>query len=439
MMDLHGLFLWINDTIFAVPVTVLFLVSGLFMTLYTGVVQVRGLPRLVRLLTGGVRRKKRDDGAQMKTIGVFQALCTAMATTIGMGNLVGPSLAIIVGGPGALFWVLVYIFFGAALKFAEVTFALFTRKKLDDGYIVGGPVQYLKFVSPFLGYAYSFVMIFLFAGWSGVQSNTLASILVQEGVPEWITGLGLAVFLLFVLAGGAKRVGELATKLVPLMFILYLVAALSILLKDLSLLGSVIKLVFASALNPSASIGGFAGVSLLYAMRIGVERGIFITESGIGTAAIAHSMSDVEHPVEQGILTLATSTADFLISGMSGLLVMVTGVWLEGSFRSTLVYEAFKFNSPPLAQYVLIACFILFIITTVMGNGFNGVRTFGGLTKDRFVNWYIAFSVLIVFSGALLAVPLVWEAMGTFLFMASLINLIGILILSLRYRHVLKY
>jgi AGCS family alanine or glycine:cation symporter len=347
-------------------------------------------------------------------------------------------MAIMVGGPGALFWLLVYIVLGSIIKFAEVTFAVSTRIKTSEGKIIGGPMQYLKEVSPFVAHWYNGAIIILLMSWSSLQSNTLANILVQEHVPAWFTGLALAVLAFVVLRGGAQRFGRLASALVPLMFVLYVTSALFILLRDIDALRSAIMLVLSSITTRAAAVGGFAGASVFQAMRIGVLRGILMTEAGVGTAAIPHSLADTNKPSDQGILAMCSMVSDAMLSMISGLLALVTGLWMQGEFRSTLVYEVFLMNLPFWGRYILVVSVVLFVLTTVIGNSFNGMQSFNVLTRYRWVNGYIATIVAIIFCGALVSAPLAWEIADTIMVFVAIPNLIGLVILARRHYKVLK-
>lgn len=429
--------LWFN-TFFAIPSTIIFFAVAVILTIRTGFLQFRGLPRFISLLSGGVKRKQEHDAkGHVTTISTFHALFAAMASTIGMGNVVGPSVAIMVGGPGALFWLLVYIFFGAASKFTEVTLALYSRVETPRG-IIGGPMQYLKLVSPRLAFWYTSVMIFLFMSWSSLQSNTLASVLSFEGVDPLLVGVTLALVTVVVLSGGAKRVGDVASKLVPLMFVLYVVFSLGILLRDIEKLRYAIQLVWRHAFSGSAPLGGFAGATLLQAMQAGIYRSILITEAGTGTSSIPHAMADTKSPVDQGLLAMFSMVSDAILSSLSGLMVLVTGVWLVGSFRSTLIYEAFKLNSSPLGNYVLVGSIALFVITTVIGNTFNGTQSFASLTQSRWLKGYITLSALAIGAGALLPVQFMWNIMDVLMTLVVIPNLIGIVILAFKLPQVLR-
>lgn len=435
-MDFLSFFKWLNNDILALPVTILFFGTAIVLTIKTGFLQIRGVPRFINLITQGVAREKCKGGeGEMRTMDSIHALFTAMATTIGIGNIVSPSLAIIAGGPGALFWLVFYIMIGSATKFTEVVFALHTRIKTDKGHIIGGPMRYLTEVKPWLAVWYGFAMALLMAGWSGIQANTLASILAAESVPVWCTGLVLAVLVWFVLQGGATRVGNVASALVPTMFVCYVSFALFILLTHPAALVHAFKLIWHSVLSPSAAVGGLTAFGV---MRIGICKGIFITESGLGTSSIPHAMADAKKPSDQGILAMFSAGADAFLSLLSGLLVLVTGVWMQGEFRSTMVYEVFKIYSPTFGQYVLMAAIALFAITTVIGNVFNGRQSFASLTNFKWVNAYVLFAVAVVFCGAFMRSCLIWEIMETALVFVAIPNLIGVLYLAFKQPDVLK-
>jgi AGCS family alanine or glycine:cation symporter len=261
-----------------------------------------------------------------------------------------------------------------------------------------------------------------------------------EGVPHGIVGSSLAIFVIIVLSGGAKRVGQIASKLVPIMFVLYVTFALSILLRDPLAILEAFKQIFHHALNPTAAIGGFVGASVLCAMREGIFRGIFITEAGLGTSSIPHALADTKNPTDQGILAMGSMIADAFLSILSGLLVLTTGVWQIGVFRSTLTYEVFKLNAPGIGQYVLLFSVILFVVTTVMGNSFNSMQCFGILVNDnkRSMRLYMACNVLFIFIGALSPMRLLWNIIDTLIILVAIPNLIGVLILSFTKADLLK-
>ncbi|MFT6765943.1 MAG: AGCS family alanine or glycine:cation symporter [Alteromonas naphthalenivorans] len=429
MINLGYFCTYVGDLV-ALPAMILYVTVGIVLTIKTRFIQVRALPRLFKLLFGGVKHHKNTKNE--KTINPFHALLTAMSTTIGMGNVVGPTIAVSTGGPGALFWLVAYAFFGAVTKFVEVIFAMEFRTKLKSGEILGGPTQYLKEVSPVLAFWYGSLTMVVFAGWSGQQANTLANIFELEMVPPWITGFLLALIVFIILLGGIQRIGEMASKLVPFMFVLYVTFALGILFSDFTALWSAIILVFKSAFTPCAAVGGFVGASIMAAMQQGVNRSIYITEAGLGTSSIAHAMADTDRHEDQAILAMFSVAADMILSVLSGLIVIVTGLWVKGSFSNTLVYEAFKVYSPGVGKWVLLLSITLFVLTTVIGNSFNASQSFASFTKYKWMLWYYFALSAIIFVGALADVTLIWKVMDLFQVLVAVPHLIGLLILSFK-------
>lgn len=436
-MELLAFFSWLNNDVFALPAALLFFGVAVILTFKLRFVQFRGIARLFHMLKNGIERKERVKGGE-QTIDARHALFAAMGTTIGMGNIVGPAMAIMMGGPGALFWLLLYILIGSVSKFTEVTFALNTRTSTDDGLVIGGPMRYLRSVSVFLARWYGIVMTVLFAGWNGLQANNLANIFAIEHVPNLFVGVVLAGVVLIVVWGGAQRVGQVASKLVPFMFFLYVSFALFILIKEAALFKGAVALIAHNIFTPAAAVGAFVGATIFQAFRYGTYRGIYITESGLGTSSIPHAIADTKRPSDQGILAMYSSLADLLLAALSGFLVLVTNIWTTGNVRPTLVYEVFKLYSSTLGQIVLLVSVSLFVLTTVIGNTFNGMQSFASFTKHRWMGAYIAFTLANVLIGSIMRVELAWEMMDTMLTLVAVPNLIGILILAFRQPEVLE-
>lgn len=415
--------------------TVIFLGAAIILTLHSRFAQIRLFPRFLSLVKKNIwqyRKAGRTDA-----MSPLHALLTAMGTTIGMGNIVGPGVAILLGGPGALLWLLVYIFFASVTKFVEVTFAVATRTTSSDGKIIGGPMIYLHTISNWLSYWYSFLAIFLFTVWTSLQAHTLADIFALESIPKPVVSGLLALVVFTTLYGGARRVGEVASKLVPVMFILYMVFAIALLSYNITALVNALSLIFKSALHPQAAVGCFAGFSLMQAMRAGTYRAIFITEAGMGTASIAHAMADTKKPTDQGILAMFSMLSDALISVTSGLLVIVLGV-CHGPLRNSMIYEAFTLGSPFAGRFIVLATITLFVTTTAIGNSFNGMQTFSSLTKHRFLWLYSAVTIAMIIIGPLLHAKLMWDITDIVLALVAIPNIIGILILAFTKPHVIK-
>ncbi len=417
-----------------VPTTFLFLGVGIYLTIRNGFLQFRGMPRFWKLITKGVGEEK----TKLKTISPFQALFTAMSTTIGIGNVVGPIFAIVMGGPGALFWLLAYAFFGAATKFTEVVFAIHYRTQTKDNKILGGPAEYLKAVHPFLAHWYGLATMLLFAGWAGIQATILGELYAYHGVPTWLTGAVLAGLVFAILSGGAQRVSTLASKLVPIMFTVYVSFALWILLSDIGALKHAFGLMFSHIFTPAAAVGGFMGATLFAAIRAGTYKSVFITESGVGTSAIPHSLADTKIPTDQGLLALFSVTADAFLCLLSGLMILASGLWTTGQYSSLLIYSIFANHWPIVGPFVFLFSVSLFIISTAIGNGFNGSISFATITKYRWMLAYNAFVGVVCFFSALAKVQLVWEMMDLLLPLVAIPNLVGLIILTVRQPQILK-
>lgn len=434
-MDLFSLLADMYNLL-AYPLVFLFLAVGTILTIKTGFLQIRALPQFFKLISKGAHK---SDGS-MKTINPIHALLTAMGTTLGIGSVVGPSIAIMTGGPGALFWMVAFGFFAGIIKFTEVCFAISTRQKTETGEIISGPTQYLKLVHTSLSRWYGFIIIFVFAIWSGVQANTLAGIFAKESIPTWQTGLAISLLMLLVVSGGAERVGRTASKIVPVMCFLYVAFAVFILLKDIPALKNAIIAVVSNAFSPAAAAGGFLGATVLSAMSAGIFKSIFTTEAGLGTSTIAHSIADVKTPSDQGILAMFSVVADAFFSFLSGLVVLVTGMWMvgEANLSNTLMYEAFKMASPSFGRIILVICIGLFAFTTVIGNSFNGAHNFASMTKHRFVGVYYLLTALMIFLGAQMDVPVVWKLVDIMIILVAIPNIIGITILAFKKPEVLR-
>ncbi len=419
--------------IFAVPASFILLGAAFYLTFKLKFLQLRGLPRFWQLLRGGLQERK--DGAG---INPFNAMFTAMSTSIGMGTIVGPSIAIVIGGPGALFWLIVYALLASVTKFTEVTFAVHFRTQDENGNIVGGPMQYLKKVRPWLGWWYTFATVFLFSCWSGLQANVLADVLAQESIPAWATGIFLSVLVFILLRGGAKRIGEFNSKLVPVMFFIYVSSASLILIKNWSATGHALSLIFKYAFAPLPALGGFVGATLYSALRAGVYKGAFITESGMGTSSIPHSLADVAHPSDQGILAMFSVFVDTALCTLSGLLVLVSGIWQHGVVSNTMIHSIFSKYVPGLGRPVLSIAISLFVMGTIIGNSFNGRQSFATITQFRYLNFYNIFVCGVIFLGCLIDVPLAWAIADIILPLVAIPNVLGLLYLVHKYGHILK-
>jgi AGCS family alanine or glycine:cation symporter len=414
------------DKVLGLPALFLFLLTGIVLTFKTGFIQFRSFSRFMKILTQGPRTENEVQG---KTISPYKALFTAMSATMGMGGIVTPTVAILVGGPGALFWFIAYGLVGCVTKYSEVCLALRTRENIS-GAILGGPVVYLKHVGAWLGSWYAFATIFLFAGWSGVQARSLSDMLNKEGIPLWVTGLLLAGFVLFVVLGGVSRVGSFAEKIIPIKFTVFIVCACFILLSHPTALFAGIWQMFYYAFSPCALLGGALGVSILSAMRNGVQKAVYVTECGIGTASIVHSYSDIKNPSDQGILAMYSVFADLFICLLSGLMALTTGAWMGCSFTFTIPQQIFRSEIPYVGSYILITIIAFSVLTATISNTFNGSRSFAFFSRFSLMKAYYVFAAIIIFLGATMDVKLVWDIMCDIVYLVAIPNMIGVLLLA---------
>ena len=434
-MNLESFFCTINMAL-GLPATIIFLGVGIILTVKTKCIQIRALPRLFSFITKGFQR---SDDKKIKTIKPFHALSTAMAGSVGIGNIVGPSIAILMGGPGALFWLVAYTFFGAVAVFTETTFAFHTRERTKDGNIISGPTQYLKLIHKWVANWYGFAMMILFAVWSGLQSNTLANILAKENISQWWVGLSLAILVVVVLSGGAKRVGMVASRLVPFMCILYVSFALFIIFKNFSALKGAFHLIISSVFTPVAAVGGFAGTTIINSMRVGIFKSIHSTEAGMGTMSIPHSMTDAKRASDQGIIAMYSILVDAFLCILSGLVIISTGLWCASStIDSTLIYTAFKGHSLFLGDFILFICITLFAITSIIGNSFMGTQTYASFTNHRWLSIYTAFTAIVVYCGSIVSISLVWHICDFVLVFVAITNVVSLAILAFKKPDVLN-
>ena len=407
----------------------IFLIVGIFLSILIGFPQLRKGRRFLEIISS-----KQMNTSTKNTISPLQALLTAMSTSLGSGSIAGVPLAIVIGGPGALFWIVVYAFFGSVTKFAEVAFAIKYRTRAEDRSIIGGPTSYLWHVHPFLAYWYGALALILSAGWSALQTKALSEVFFRLGVSEYITGAVTSLFIFYMLIGGAKRIGRLSSYLVPVMCTSYLLACLFILLQDIPLLGEMFMLVMSKAFTATATTGGFLGATIFTAMRQGIFKSAYVTEAGVGTAAFPHALADTESATDQGILAMYSVAIDTFFCLISGFVVLVTGVWTSGAACNSLIFDAFDLGLPTIGPAILIFSLILFVTGTAVGNSFNGSKSFGFFTGNKYLIWYYIFVVTMMFLGSIAHTLTLWAIMDLILPLTALPNLIGIIYLALHHR-----
>jgi AGCS family alanine or glycine:cation symporter len=427
---------------FAMPL-VLVIVGGL-VTLVTGLVQFRRFPFALRLVMAGAFKK---SAAGEGTITPFQALSTALASTVGNGNIGGVATAILIGGPGAVAWMWVCAAVGMATKYAEAVLGVHYRVTRETGELASGPMYYLTRGIPFPAVARPLAYMFAFFGASAAllgtgnmaQSNTVARTFVEAArsvggidIPSWVPGLLITVSVGLVLLGGIRRIAVVAERLVPAMILLYLVTALAYLAIHIGELPAVFSLIIRSAVTPSAAVGGFVGASVSQVIAAGVSRGVLSNEAGLGSAPIAHGIAKVNHPAEQGAVGIFEVFVDtIVVCSLTAFVILTSGLWTDPAYQNASgdLTAAALSTTVPFASLSVALCSFLFGFSTLIGWSYYGEKCVEFMVGSRMVVPYRVLFIILIMVGAVVPVQLVW-AIGTLLngFMAFP-NLVGILFL----------
>lgn len=394
----------------------LFILGGsILITLKMRFVQIRLLTSIFKMLWTSILNRHAFEGSH--TILPHKALLTAMSTTLGIGTIVAPVIAMHLGGPGALLGFLLTAFFGSAATYAEVNLSIQFRKKLESGVILGGPMQYLKqLLSPFTARWYAICGLLLMMAWSGAQANQITAILDSPllgayRIAPTLSGAAIVLMVLLILAGGIKRIGSFSEKLVPIMFTLYIGSSLLILFLNFDKLPAIFIDIIQSCLSPYAMASGTAVGGIVSAMRWGIFKGTQVTEAGIGTQTIPHSMAETGDPVSQATLAmLSTYTAGF-VSFLSGCVSLVTQTWQnpELPLGMSMVAASFQLYFSYFGIAIIAFSAFLFAFSTIVGNCYNGSQCFSYISKGKGIWTYFAISGLVIFLGAIAEVRLVWS------------------------------
>mgnify|MGYP002628332721 FL=1 len=420
----------INGFVWGPVMLTLLLGTGIFLTIGLKGMTISHIPYAFKQLFKG--RQGSGDGE----ISPFNALMTSLSSTIGMGNIAGVATAIGLGGPGALFWMWCAAFVGMATKYAEAVLAVNYRETDEAGRKVGGPMYYIKNGLgdkwKWLGGAFA-----LFGSLAGfglantVQSNAVSQVLETNfNVPTVVSGMVMAVLVGGVLLGGIKRIASVAGKLVPFMAALYMTATFIILVMNAPAIPAAIILVVDSAFNGAAATGGFAGATLMLALRMGIARGIFSNEAGLGSAPIAHAAAETNSPVRQGtIAMLGTFIDTLIICTMTGLVLIVTGVWSGEPQGAAMTLAAFS-GALPYGDIILSLCVALFAFTTMLGWSYYGERCAEFLLGTRVITPFRVLWVIGIFVGTQMSLELVWKMTDALNGLMAIPNLIALLLLS---------
>ena len=436
----------VNDFIWGVPAMVCIIGVGFYLSCRTGFLQIRKFSYAIQTTIGRMFRKRNaSDGA----LTPFQAVCTALAATVGTGNIAGVAGAIAIGGPGAVFWMWVSAVLGMCTKFAEVTLAVYYRETNKEGDLVGGPMYYIKNGLgknwQFLAVLFSaFGVLTVFGTGNATQVNTITTAvnsallscgLISEGAVKTsnlIQGIIIAALVALILLGGVKRIGQVTEKLVPFMALLYIVLSVGIILFRIQALPSVIQAIFEGAFKPAAVTGGAVG-SLFMSMKKGVSRGIFSNEAGLGTGSIAHACADTKKPVKQGMFGIFEVFADtIVICTLTALVILCSQVPVgygqaAGAELTIQGFISVYGNWVSVFTAVAMCCFAF---STILGWGLYGARCieflFGTWANKPFMILY----ALVAIVGATMNLGLMWNIAETFNGLMVIPNLIALFLLS---------
>jgi AGCS family alanine or glycine:cation symporter len=422
----------LNGIVWGKPMLFMILGTGIFLMVGLRLMPILNLGSGFRLLWQG--RKATDKEGE---ISPFNALMTSLSATIGTGNITGVATAIFIGGPGALFWMWITALIGMATKYAEAVCAVHYREVDEKGSYLGGPMYYIKNGLGknwlWLGFLFAvFGALASFGIGNTVQANSVAHALeTQFNVPLWVTGLVLLILTAAVVLGGIKRIAQVAGKLVPFMALAYLLAGLIVLITHFSQIPAAFALIIKSAFTPVAATGGFAGATIMLAIQWGVARGIFSNEAGLGSAPIAHAAAKTSDPVRQGkIAMLGTFIDTIIICSITGLAIVLTGVWTSGAQGAALTIAAFDQVLPETGGVIVSIAQAVFAFTTILGWSVYGERCVEYLFGVRSVIIFRIMWILAVPIGAMGELKFVWLLADTLNALMALPNLIALLLLS---------
>ena len=419
---------WLNGYVWGPPMLVLLVGTGVVLTIATRGVQFRYFGLAVREVLG----KNRSPGAP-GNLTPFQAVSTALASTVGTGNIAGVATAIVLGGPGALFWLWISGLFGMCTKFAEIVIALNYRRPDSRGIYRGGAMYTLRdgFGWPALGGLFALLTsVAAFGIGNMVQANSVAdSLRDTAGIPPSLTGVLLVVSTALVILGGIRRIGEVAQVLVPSMGVLYVTTAAVVVALHIDEVPAALGQVLSGAFSGTAAAGGFAGSTVAGALRHGIARGLFSNEAGLGSAPMAHAAATTDHPARQGLFGIFEVFVDtILVCTVTGLALLVTGVWTDGSTGAALSGEAFRQGlGGNWASLIVTTSIVLFAFSTVIGWSYYGETACVFLLGPRASVPYRIAWLVFLYLGATGSLQLIWSISDTLNGLMAIPNLISVL------------
>ena len=436
----------VNNFIWGVPAMLCIFGVGLYLSIRTHFLQIRKFPYAIKTTIGRMFRKRNaSDGA----LTPFQAVCTALAATVGTGNIAGVAGAIAIGGPGAVFWMWISALLGMCTKFAEVTLAVHFREKNTNGDLVGGPMYYIKngLGEKWIWLAYLFAafgVLTVFGTGNATPVNTITTAInsallnyhvISEGAvstSNLIIGIVITVLVGMILLGGIKRIGQVTEKLVPFMALLYIVLALGVVLMNIRVLPAVFVSIIRGAFQPSAVTGGVVG-SMFMSMKKGVSRGIFSNEAGLGTGSIAHACADTRKPVKQGMFGIFEVFADtIVICTLTALVILCSQVPVNygAAAGAELTIQGFTSVYGDWVSIFTAVAMCCFAFSTILGWGLYGARCIEFLFSEKVIKPFMVAYSLVAILGATVNLGLMWSIAETFNGLMAIPNLIALFLLS---------
>lgn len=436
----------VNNFIWGVPAMICIIGVGLYLSICTGFLQIRKFPYAMKVTFGRMFKKKEaSDGA----LTPFQAVCTALAATVGTGNVAGVAGAIAIGGPGAIFWMWISALLGMCTKFAEVTLAVHFRETNRDGELVGGPMYYIKNGLGkqwrWLAYLFSaFGVLTVFGTGNATQVNTITTAIdtalfnfhiISEDMAatlNLIIGVVLAALIALILLGGIKRIGQVTEKLVPFMAVMYVILAIGVVVINFRNLPTVFGSIFEGAFHPASVTGGVVG-SLFMSMKKGVSRGIFSNEAGLGTGSIAHACADTRKPVKQGFFGIFEVFVDtIIICTLTALVILCSGVPIGygAAAGAELTISGFTATYGGWISIFTAVAMCCFAFSTIIGWGLYGTRCIEFIFGSRVNKPFMLVYALVAIVGATMNLGLLWSIAETFNGLMVIPNLLAVFLLS---------
>lgn len=420
----------LSDVVWGPILLILLVGTGIYLTIRLGVIQFRLLPFALKQAFWPHPENK-GRGKHEGDISHFAALMTALSATIGTGNIAGVATAVVLGGPGAIFWMWITAIFGMATKYAEGILAVKYRIVNERGEISGGPMYYIERGMNKKWLAILFALFGCLASFgigSSVQSNSVAqSIMTSFNIPGWITGLVLTVLTAGVILGGIKSIAKITSIIVPIMAIFYIVGGLIIILLNYELVVPAFYRIIHDAISSEAITGGLIGA----AIRYGVARGVFSNEAGMGSAPIAAAAAVTDHPARQALVSMTGTFIDtIIVCSITGIILVMGGLYTSGSTGASLTTETFTALLPGPGGWIVTIGLIFFAYSTILGWGYYGEKCATYLLGEKYVLHYRIFYVLTVMFGAVLSLDMVWVLADIFNGLMAFPNLIALFALS---------